>query len=268
MSEDLYFEPIKIPKNIVDDLINTLSDLGYKAQILEDEKELYIIWRSDDGHYYCATDYFPFNSRKPNAIAIGYLYNDDIIFDFQTKLPIDKKKIISTMEESNKEINETYSADDITKFLSNSDTYFQMWKQRCFVERKSKEAKYLEKTLKSLGYTPERLDSGGRLYVAWKTNFGIYIVAGIYDWTVGIHAKTYSKVNLFSLYLLNNLECKYSLNFIEGMHYPANIDNVKEGIALTEFDYKEFCGSFCPINKQDKAYEKWKKKSKLKVIDD
>ena len=163
------------------------------------------------------------------------------------------------MEESNEEINETYSADDITKFLSNSDTYFQMWKKRCFVERKSKEAKYLEKTLKLLGYIPERLDSGGRLYVAWKTNFGIYIVAGIYDWTVGIHAKTYSKVNSFSLYLLNHPECKYNLDFIDGMHYPTNINNVKESIARAEFYYKESRGLFCPINKQDEAYEKLKK---------
>ena len=134
-----------------------------------------------------------------------------------------------------------------------------MWKQRCFVEKISREADDLEKILKSLGYTPERFMYYDSLCVAWKTSLGIYIFADIYGWTIGNYSKMYSRPECFSLGLLSPIEFGGGIGFFDILNYPTNINNVKESIAHVEFYYKESCDSFCPINKQDEAYEKFKK---------
>ncbi|GEM_PF-3257441 len=122
-------KPEKIPKKIVDDLVNTLNDLGYKTEILESTDDLYVIWKSNDGYYFCASDYFPKRRDIPSIIGSGYLYMDSMLFCCPIDVPISKDNVAYIINELKKNIAKLYDEKNIAKFLLNSDKYFEKWKK-------------------------------------------------------------------------------------------------------------------------------------------
>ena len=263
MSEELDLKERKLPKSIVDKLIDILTELGYKIQILEDEEELYVIWKSNEGHYYFASYYSPkfdfFDTTFSTNFRIGYLFMDYMFFDFSIVPPVNKREIISVINKMNKLINKKYNTEEITKFLSNSDTCFQMWKQRCFIEKVSREANDLVEMLKLHGYKPEIIETDYEVFVAWKTNIGLYVITDVYFFVL----KKFQKIENMSLgYLTKGNNTAY-LGFYEGLKYPVEIDNIIHYCnLLNEYylrDIKENSkGMFC-ISEQDYAYNMWKK---------
>lgn len=122
-------KPEKIPKKIVNDLVNTLNDLGYKTEVLKNTNDLYVVWKSNDGYYFCASDYFPKRSDIPAIIGSGYLYMDSMLFCCPIDVPISKDNVAYIINELKKNIAKLYDEKNIVKFLLNSDKYFEKWKK-------------------------------------------------------------------------------------------------------------------------------------------
>lgn len=263
MSERLDLKERKLPKNIVNKLVDILKKLGYKTQILEDEEELYVIWKSNEGYYYFASYYSPeyefFDTTFSTNFRIGYVFMDYMFFDFSIKLPVNKRKISSVMNKVNMKIFKTYTAKKITDFLSDSDTYFQMWKQRCFIEKVSREANDLVEMLKLHGYKPEIIETDYEVFVTWKTDIGLYVIADVYFFAL----KKFQKIENMALgYLTKGNNTAY-LGFYEGLKYPVEIDNIIHYCNLLNKyylrDIKENSKGMFRINEQDYAYNMWKK---------
>lgn len=125
-------KPEKIPKKIVNDLVNTLNDLGYKTEVLESTDDLYVVWKSNDGYYFCASDYIKYNTNATKIIGSGYLDTEGMWFCCPIEVPINKKNITYIVNELKKNMRESFNEKNIESFLSNSDDYFKIWKRRNF----------------------------------------------------------------------------------------------------------------------------------------